>query len=444
MSDEKKNIDKLFEQGLKNHEEKAPPHAWSMLDSSIDKKSRIRTMRIVRYAAASVLILLAFFVGQEFGSSDVNQTRDFAQDTNPNESVQNQNEITPKLVAEIQIPERKTPQGTVSKDVSNNLQAESTTVAAPQQQERDDFSIHSLLGYEAGQIAQRFSQFIKAPEKYLNSVLQDEKMEMIASNDYPVKENTPSGEQWKLGGFFSPVYSYRTTENQSFGLFDNSYKSNTNGPGSFEQGQINFAAGITAEYDLNRKWTVESGLFYSRMGQSKNGLVFENKPNNQGTIDLSTSAGKIDGSKLPVEIGNQIAQAAPAENDEEYITNGKTDTELHQQFDFVEIPILFKYRVYQEEVSINLISGVTSGIMVNNSSVVEIHGQESDLGSTQNLRKFLYSSVVGFGMRYEISHGLYLNLEPTFKYALHSMNPSDEYKYKPYSLGVNTGISFGF
>lgn len=444
MSDEKKNIDKLFEQGLKKHEEKAPPHAWSMLDSSLDKKSSIRTMRIVRYAAASVLILLAFFVGQEFGSSDLNQNKDFAQDTEAAKNNQVQDFTTPNLVAEIQIPERETPRATTSKGMSKNVRTESTLISASQKEERDDFSINSLLGYEPGQIAQRLSQFIRAPEKYLNSLLQDDEMEMIALNDFPVKENTPSVEQWKLEGFFSPVYSYRTTENQSFGLFDNSYKSNTNGPGSFEQGQINFAAGITAEYNLNRKWTVESGLFYSRMGQSKNGLVFENKPGNQGTIDLSTSAGKIDGSKLPAEIGNQIAQAAPSDNNEEYITNGKTDTELHQQFDFVEIPILFKYLVYQKEVSINLISGVTSGIMVNNSSVVEIHGQKSDLGSTQNLRKFLYSSVVGFGMRYEISQGLYLNLEPTFKYALHSMNPSDEYKYKPYSLGVNTGISFGF
>jgi hypothetical protein len=444
MSDEKKNIDKLFEQGLKTHEEKAPPHAWSMLDSSLNKKSRIRTMRIVRYAAASVLILLAFFVGQEFGNTDLNQNGDFAQDTKPSESSQTQNVIAPNLVAEIQIPPREPSAKTGTKEITKNIREESNPVLSVNQEVRGVFPVNSLLGYEAGQITQSFSQFIRAPEKYLNSLLQDEEMVMVASNDFPVKEKTPSGDQWKLGGFFSPVYSYRTTENQSFGLFDNSYKSNTNGPGSFEQGQINFAAGITAEYDLNRKWTVESGFFYSRMGQSKNGLVFENKPNNQGTIDLSTSAGKIDGSKLPVEIGNQIAQAAPSENDEEFITNGRTDTELHQQFDFVEIPILFKYRVYQEEVSINLISGVTSGIMVNNSSVVEINGQKSNLGSTQNLRKFLYSSVVGFGMRYEISQGLYLNLEPTFKYALHSMNPSDEYKYKPYSLGVNTGISFGF
>lgn len=442
---EKHNIDKLFEQGLKNHEEKAPLNAWDMLDASLDKKHRIRVMRAVRYAAASVLIVLAFFVGREFGGLNQNQETPIAQKEDASDRNGSATIISPQLVAEIVSPENVNPAKEVhQQNTSASNIPTSPVLAKKKKANKDIFSVASLSSFDISHIHHQLSELFEAPEKYQQKVPSNNVEQLAASAYPPEKSADPEKNQWELGGFFSPVYSYRTTENQSFGLFDNSYKSNTNGPGSFEQGQINFSAGITAEYALNKKWSVESGLFYARMGQSKNGLVFENKPNSQGSIDLSTSAGKIDGSKLPAEIGYQFAQAAPEQEEEEYITNGKKDTELHQQFDFVEIPILFKYRVYHDEVGIHLISGITTGIMVNNSSIVEIRGQKSNLGSTKNLRKFLYSSVIGFGMQYEVTKGLYINMEPTFKYALHSMNPSEEYKYKPYSLGINTGVSFGF
>jgi len=436
---EKHNIDKLFKQGLKNHEEKAPLNTWNMLDASLDKKHRIRVMRVVRYAAASVLIVLAFFVGREFDGLNQNQETPIAQKEDASDRKESIPITSPQLVAEIASPEK-----VIQQNTSESNSADSPVLAKKQKTNKNIFSIASISSFDISHIHHHLSEFFEIPDLYPQKMLSYDDEQLMASAYYPRKSADSQKNQWELGGFFSPVYSYRTTENQSFGLFDNSYKSNTNGPGSFEQGQINFSAGITAEYELNKKWSVESGLFYARMGQSKNGLVFENKPNSQGSIDLSTSAGKIDGSKLPSEIGDQFVQAAPAQEDEEYITNGKTDTELHQQFDFVEIPMLFKYRVHHDEVGIHLISGITTGIMVNNSSIVEIHGQKSNLGSTKNLRKFLYSSVVGFGMQYEITKGFYINMEPTFKYALHSMNPSEEYKYKPYSLGINTGVSVGF
>ena len=451
MSEKKNNIDNLFEQGLKGYEEKAPAHSWDVLDAKLDKQKKMRYMRMARYAAASVLILLAFFLGQEYSTiNDRNKNLVAASETTP--PTTNQSDVTtkPLSLAPIHVPAEQ--EATTQANLRNSVSSQMAKQALAQQKNIrkpiTEAPISLLKLADIDRLATKVTDVLQMPESYLRDMLEHPDQELIAAAEPQPVVNARQAQSWELGGFFAPVYSYRTTENQSFGLFDNSYKSNTNGPGSFEQGQIAFAAGITAQFNVNKRWTVESGLFYSRMGQAKNTLVFQNKTPGGGDIQLSTSAGRIDGSKLPQAVNTQVSDNAQmSENPngpEEYITTTDMDMKLHQQFDFIEIPMLVKYEVFHEEVAINLISGLTTGVLVNNSSYLDIEGNRNKLGSTKNLRKFLYSSVVGFGMQYEIRNGLFLNLEPTFKYALHSMNPSNEYKYKPYSLGINTGVSFGF
>lgn len=446
MPEDKKHIDSLFREGLSHAEEKAPSYSWEVLSERIDQQKKMRRMRILRYAAASVAILLAFFTGREF-SEDPQQDNQVANAIRTEQSTKSGNNFIAdeefKQVAAITIPQQR--------PASDEPSATTTKHILPSQQSRENTEartleiIHSLSPLKAEIENYRNIATMSLPARFLSRLLDDRMENAYAEADYDDTQPAVSHSGWTVGGFFSPLYTYRTTESQSFGLFDNSYKSSSDGPAAFEEGQITYAAGMAAQYQFSDKWMLETGFSYTRMGQSKSALVYENQPDNNGKIDLSTSAGRINGSKLPQELGQQMAETNPAsDNADRFVTNDETDTELQQHFDYVEIPMLMKYKVYHDKVAINLISGISTGIMVNNNAVVTVDGKESDLGSTSNLRKFLYNSVVGFGLQYELSNGLYLNMEPTFKYALHSINPSDDYQYKPYSLGIYTGVSIGF
>lgn len=443
MAEKNKHIDSLFSDGLKDLEQSAPAHSWGVLSDRLERQKHVRRLRVFRYAAAVAAVFIAFFLGREFSETPEPTQQFAAEQTQPAENSQaHVNEV----IAVLQ-PEKSAAAIAQSKESQEKASA---TVLADQQSKPQNESRFLEQITPLNSLA-AVSHFADKPLPSLD--IPQEKLQKMLQTEIQKVFNTPTNQQamasgeggWALGSFFSPLYTYRTTENQSFGLFDNSYKSSHDGPAAFEEGQITYTAGITANYQFSSRWKLETGLSYTKHGQSKNALVYENDlRNDPGKIDLSTSAGRINSAKLPQEIGQEISQDNQFSSTDRFVTNSKTDTEIHQRFDYIEIPLILKYKLYQDKIDISLLSGISTAVMVNNQAEVTINGQTNSLGGINNLRKFLYSSVLGFGMQYEISQGWFLNVEPTFKYALHSINPSKDYQHKPYSLGVYTGVSVGF
>lgn len=443
MAEKNKHIDSLFRDGLKDLEQSTPAHSWDVLSDRLERQKQVRRLRLFRYAAAVAAVFIAFFLGREFSDSPESTQRFATEQTQPAQNKQGTvNEVIAVLQPEntnASIAPSKEPQEKTSAAVVVDQQSE------PQNESRLLEQITPLSSLAAiSQLRDKPAPSLDLPQEKLQKMLQTEIQKVF---------HTPSNQQamasgdggWALGGFFSPLYTYRTTENQSFGLFDNSYKSSHDGPAAFEEGQITYTAGITANYQFSSRWKLETGLSYTKHAQSKSALVYENDlRNDPGKIDLSTSAGRINSAKLPLEIGQALTEDTQVSSSDRFVTNSKTDTEIHQHFDYIEIPLILKYKIYQDKIDVSLLSGISTAVMVSNQADVTINGQTNSLGGISNLRKFLYSSVLGFGMQYEISQGWFLNVEPTFKYALHSINPSKDYQHKPYSLGIYTGVSVGF
>jgi len=68
--------------------------------------------------------------------------------------------------------------------------------------------------------------------------------------------------------------------------------------------------------------------------------------------------------------------------------------------------------------------------------------QKEIISKIQGINSMIYSTMLGFGIEYGISKKVTVNLEPLFKYSLNSINKDSEYIYKPYSIGVFTGINY--
>ena len=350
MPEDKKHIDSLFREGLYHVDEKAPTHSWEVLSERLDYRRKMRRMRIIRYAAASVAILLAFFIGREF-SGDTTTPMQVADNTSSSsQHVEDQGQLFTESsfteVASINIPAAKS---TTTKPPRGSGEHEMTSHASASSAQQSNTSevriletIHTLSPYKAALKTSLDIARLNIPKRILKRIL-DDRIEHLSTEASPTTQLASSQTGWSVGGFLSPLYTYRTTESQSFGLFDNSYKTNSDGPAAFEEGQITYAAGISAQYTFSEKWHLETGLSYTRMGQSKNALVYEQTPDDNGKIDLSTSAGRINGSKIPSELGQQFAAANPsADDNDRFITDNETNTELQQHFDYIEIPLLMK------------------------------------------------------------------------------------------------------
>ncbi|MEA3504824.1 MAG: outer membrane beta-barrel protein [Bacteroidota bacterium] len=453
---EKRNIDELFRSGLSEHSEKAPIFAWDSISDELEQKKKVRFMRTMRYAAASAAIFISFYIGYEFADSNsiFNNKEQIAAELLPvqKETHQENTFESHKLaVNKIENLTKATKTETTHPEkekiaASNNEQIiiKKTDLIASNNNNREEENISFFESLRSIIIDNNKTLELANPLKYHQNLAKSQTLFNSPLLAEASKNETHNNRKIRIGGSYAPVYSYRTSGND-FQLFNNSYES-SNSSGN-ESGISTFSFGVNAQYALNNKWEFQSGIYYSQIGQSQNALTVKNGNSDKPSdFSLTTSAGEIESGKLPsgvVEIityNNTIDQTvSDAAND-----NKSLDASLLQHFDYLEIPFLAKYKFLDKKIDLKLIGGVSTGFLIANETYFKMDGKKSSLGSTQDLNTMLYNSIFGIGIGYDITKRIAINVEPTFKYSLNSINTNSEYKYKPYSLGLHTGISINF
>jgi hypothetical protein len=121
-----------------------------------------------------------------------------------------------------------------------------------------------------------------------------------------------------------------------------------------------------------------------------------------------------------------------------------SDTRFVQNFQYIEIPLYLRYSVIDARFDVELMGGVSSSVLVGNDTYLESDAGKSLVGKTQDMQDVSYSGTFGLGLKYGLSSRIYLNLEPRVKYYLNSLNTNSSVTYKPYTIGVYTGVSYQF
>jgi hypothetical protein len=122
-----------------------------------------------------------------------------------------------------------------------------------------------------------------------------------------------------------------------------------------------------------------------------------------------------------------------------YINNS-----LFQNFSYLEMPVILRYKLIDKSIDFNLIGGLSYNLLINNTVHTVIDGSKYNVGKTAGINPFMVSSSVGMGMEYSISEKISLNLEPTFRYYINPFNNIQSVGAHPYSFGVFSGLSYKF
>jgi len=301
-------------------------------------------------------------------------------------------------------------------------------------------------------------------------ILPEEKdqSEGIVLIDETTDSKAASGSRWALGTQVSPVYSYRDLGGGS-SVFSrlapqaedaSSYSSNSV-YNSVESGMMAYSGGVNLNYLPGDRLSVQSGIYYSKMGLSidhayltpnfegysglTESLKYNTISNSQGTITTASPTS-------PTSSGTIITNWSPDRGTADFANQAVTDQQggqvnrgqVEQQFEYLEVPMILKYKMVDRRIGFNLLGGMTTNFLIG-SDVYDLENNNRDrIGETTDIRKVNYSSLVGFGMDYKLSEKFQLNFEPFFKYYLNSINLSSAIKSHPYSIGVYTGISYLF
>lgn len=251
--------------------------------------------------------------------------------------------------------------------------------------------------------------------------------------------------KWYIGGQAGPQYSYRDV---------NSDKATTDRYNKIESPIMAYAGGLNIQLEAARRWTVQTGVYYSKIGTERTldnaeGTKMTNNLDSWGSpsvhyIDRGSSPDVFLNSSGKITYTYKKFDQAEANSISQDLATSQGDYHVDQYCEYIEIPLILRYRVLAKKLKVNLVGGISSNILVGNS----LHETGPDnfnlTTSVENVNKTNYNGSVGFGIEYPLSGKILFNLEPIFKYYFSPISETKDVDVHPYSVGLMTGISYKF
>lgn len=457
-----RNNDYLFREKLIDLEKTPPPEIWDGLQSELIRQKKVlRLRRFAGGAVAAAIVLITFIMWWQIDNNSQKET-EIVKNVNPKIKLQSSDvgtkiheepkkNISTKEAGDSGINISKKQISEQSKDVV--LVSEKNTyqdIPPDKRREKMKFietikgTLNIPLVTESSLSIQNYSE-----QEVLFS---DEDLRIIERNKMLLAKNADKKnhqqERWMLGAAVSSVY----TINQSSQDGDYAVEMATLDGKTC----LNIGGGLSIEYKLKSKWSLQSGFYYGKLGQLSSSSFSSYSYETKGYIainDVLKKRGINSGSTYyngnmntafgVIQIGNSSSEMASdigdSNNDGVYLPmNGTTTTNYDQLFEYIEIPLYIKYQLLNSRVGVQLMSGVGTNILVGNS----VYVNRQKVGKTLDMSGLNFSTLLGVGMRYSLTSKLYLNIEPHFKCYINSLNKNSDVTYKPYSFGLYSGISY--
>ena len=475
MIKDKRNIDVLFEEGLKRFKEKPPAYAWDKLDKGLDRIKFKKSMVYLRWMAASVLIILAFGAGYYYAIYNLN-TPEIADDSNLSNSDSQNTELTNSQTIQ-DTKDNFTEISVTEQPETNNSQTENTNlpslnneilatnynssninnefidsenlidVISKQDKSTDEIRHMQKIGMDNIPVNQQSISTLQANKQIPVANTEIAVTEPTMSpyyypEDYGLKPNKKELETtWALGAQFAPVISYRdisiSYENQQGNIINDDESQFNNA----EDALLSYAGGIDFNYHVSKRWSIQSGLYFSRIGQVNNDALNFKQGNNQYLLySINTSTGNI--SITFEKVPDDVRKIDSSKDTLESVDIG--NVKIIQNFDLFEIPVMVKYKVLNKRFGINLSGGLSPAYVIKNNTYLEVESNKHDIGSSDNLNPMIVNTVFALGFNYGITQKLSINFEPTFKYSLSPINKNSQFDYHPYYFSWYTGIRYNF
>jgi len=466
------NNDKSFREKLENFSVQPPPHVWENIQGQMAALKRKKRLATIGWISAAAVIVFAFLTGWFF----YEQTGELMPVTVEQQKVQPKSEENESNVKHIEndveeskiIQTEKTELGgsekhsEVNRDLvaSNNFKSlekvSNNSFLAPVER----FSVDLIKGIEAifeidEQKASLAERQIQQQEIELTKI---EKV-LVAENARIINISNEKEKGWILGMHLSPGYSSYTVNHTDQYARNMTYSS--------EKGNSNIGGGFSVQYKTSKKLRIESGVYYAQSGQKSGNshelfsfgkydeLAFSapekldgSQPTFSNTVQLNNSgiamnstAGVINMSGTP-----KGAEISAAPEDSRYSSSNTllTNGEFAQVFEFVEIPFYLRYSVIDKKIGVELLGGLNAGVLVGNSAYIDNEFGNQRIGSTEDISTLNLSGTVGIGVNYALGKHFSVAVEPRVNYYLNSINSNPEVNYRPYRIGIFTGLYYEF
>jgi hypothetical protein len=279
------------------------------------------------------------------------------------------------------------------------------------------------------------------------------------ADDYTMLTNESKDyTSWSVGMAVAPLYSYREV-----GAVSSENLKNADVYSNYEQDYANekpllsYSAGVNVNYKVAKRWRIQSGLYFSEMGQISENVTLSGQSRNSvienPSYAVNTSTGNIQVQGSQNDLIDKFSDNSNAQNDYLFAAplpnlgyekaNEGMQTNFVQTYEYYEVPLVLNYIVVDRKLSMSLSGGLSANVLYDNAAYVENDGDRYELDAqSDDLNKMNYSSIFGFGLEYPIINRIKFNFQPTLRYSLSSINASGS--VYPYSFGIYSGLRYNF
>lgn len=477
-------MDNVFREKLNDFKADPPSHLWDGIQGELTAQKRLERMTYYRWIAVAALLVLAFAGGWYFnedgispsGSGDLRgktagksgQFIDDRKDRGPSPD-QDRDQGAPFLSPVNEEENTLLAGGLSSRGLAGDPATGIVSLETPgtdrllssgsllhagmrridplEAELSEEVPRAYLAGREKKEDRETGARSSKSREKYPAKAVQLPRKELrrsLAQNE----------SRWKMGLNIAPEYaSYSASHGQAYA---------GNMTHTAASGSGNLGGGVSVQYKTGRRWSMESGIYYAQNGQQA-GSTPQGVPERVAVMDggtesneplyfntavkmeadrmfMNSIAGTVEMDRLPP--GAEIE--ANLENADVGSRSLLTQGEISQVFDFLEIPFYLRYMLIDAEMNIELLGGFNAGLVVGNSAFIDNQYGIQKIGKTRDISTVNLSGTLGVGMTYALGEHVSVAVEPRVNYYLNSISRNPEVAFRPFRVGVYTGLYYSF
>jgi hypothetical protein len=464
---EPKNIDRLFQEKLKDVEAHPPAHLWRVIESKMEEKKKRRILPFwYKFAGVAALIVLGLGSSHLFQRIQ-NPTTNIPlkehitvknKDTNTIKNTQkplnlNMSSSDNSLSIQNNSPQVKPTNHSQKTNVTNSglllkrndFFEEKINLNASMEAIPDENDTNEYLNQKYTEISQQhikkensnytftndfenFSIKIDSTEvARQNHILKTNALEELLNEKealVTLEENLK--EKWSLQPSIAPIFLQASNSGSPL---DEQFSRNAK---TFE---TTISLGLGISYAVTNKFSIRSGVHKLELAYNTHDIVIY--ANFNGTQQLPNINQSKQGATMVV--ANKMEVMAFANQS----SSGKNEGYLNHRLGYLEMPIEASYNLFYKKFDISLIGGLSTVLLTNNTITAHSEGFVGNLGSANNLNNVHFTSNVGIGIRYQFLKSMNFNFEPTLKYQINTFS-HDSGNFRPYFFGLYSGVSYRF
>jgi hypothetical protein len=470
---EKKNIDRFFQEKFKDFEEKPNEMIWRNIQLALEEKKERKVIPFWFKLSGIVAIFLIglFLVDPTYNSMDKNKIvlennleKEVKKEINKKEinplnktkivTIRNNNAIKnvnyeksitlndpsksfndeKKIQNNVAYPDSKNHRtlGKPKKEYdkknpTNKSDIENKKSDLATNLEKEDRAITNVKEFSFEKLIDK-NTIVNLKTEESIAVIKPNKLEEILKEqeERKTEPKTVRNNKWQITPNIASLYLNSSSSGSSI---DKEFNENS----KTYRNTMSFGIGIN--YNVTPKIAIRTGINKLLLAYNTNDIVYSTSLKNNSIESIT-----YDNSKTDVEIKNR--STANLNGFEKEIQSTEKGA-LNQKMGYYEIPLELSYTIINKKFGITIIGGISTMVLNENKITVISSNATTNLGKANNLNQIHFSTNIGVGFKYQFLKSFQATFEPMFKHQINTYSTNDG-NFKPYIIGLYTGISCSF